>query len=86
MGLWFFLSVAVCGHIFLKAYKLRMFARKSDDGSIRRLENEISILKKQVQEHNAKRIDALEEAVYFGDFELKKQFSKLEREANQKSI
>lgn len=86
MGFWFFLSVAMAGHFMLKAYKLRMFARnnKSDD-RVARLEQEIILLKKQNLPNHAKRLENLEEAVYFGDFELRRQFQKLESEvADQK--
>jgi len=86
MGFWFFLSVVVIGHTLLKAYKLRMISRRSfgDDGRVLRLEAELNQLKKQNLESHTK-LEQLEEAVYFGDFELKRQFNKLESEVAHKA-
>lgn len=88
MGLWFFLSVAFAGHLMLKAYKLRMHARSSLDGDrrIAQLEQELNKLKMQSVESHAKRLEQLEEAVYFGDFELKQKFKKLEDEMGKARI
>lgn len=82
MGLWFFLSIAVAGHFALKAYKMRMMSYKysDSDGRMARLEHEISLLKKHNRQDLAERIERLEETVYLEDFELKRQFNKLEAE------
>jgi len=80
MGFWFFLTVVVAGNMAMKVYKMRMFARErvgSDKAA--KLEQEIAELRRQLAKNNYnERIEQLEEAVFFGDFELKRKFSKLE--------
>jgi hypothetical protein len=77
MGFWFFLTVVVVGNMFLKAYKWRIFSRshKSSDDRIIALELELKTVREKIQH--------LDEAVFFGDFELKRQFSKLERDISE---
>ena len=74
MGVWFFLTVVVVGNMILKAYKWQIQARavKLSDDKIAGLERDIRTLREKVQ--------ALDEAVFLGDFELKRQFTKLEQE------
>ena len=83
MGLWFFLSVVVAGNVAFKIYKLRVFTRdRLGPDKTAKLEREIAELRDQLANNQAnKRIEQLEEAVFFGDFELKRKFSKLEQEA-----
>lgn len=86
MGLFFFLSVVVAGNFALKAYKLRMFARErlnSDEAS--KLQHQLNELHEKLRRSDIdKRVEQLEEAVFFGDFELRRKFSKLESEADNK--
>lgn len=74
MGLWFFLTAVVLGNMALKAYKLRRTAREhhASDDRVRALELELKAMREKIQH--------LDEAVFFGDFELKRQFDKLERD------
>lgn len=74
MGLWFFLSVVVAGNMALKAYKLRMLSRdnRSADDRVKTLELELKAIREKIQH--------LDEAVFFGEYDLKRQFSKLEHE------
>ena len=78
MGLWFFLSVVVAGNLALKAYKLRVFAQNARENNDRvtKMERELKTMREKIQQ--------LDEAVFFGDFELKKQFKDLEREMSSK--
>lgn len=71
MGLWFFLSVMVASNLAYKAYKLRMRSRVSDE-RVDALELELKAIREKIQH--------LDEAVFFGDFELKQKFRKLENE------
>ncbi len=83
MGLWFFLTVIVVGNLAFKAYKLRLVTRQSrfDDDRINELRKEVKILREQILcEKREQRLTQLEEAVYFGDFELKRKFNQLEKE------
>lgn len=83
MGFWFFLCVMVMGNLLFKAYKLRVIHGESREDSLRiaKLTEEIEGLKKeQKQQSHEARLQALEETVFFGDFELKKQFQKLEKD------
>jgi hypothetical protein len=82
MGFWFFLSVIVSGNLIFKAYKLRMLTR---DHFVKdhcaKLERDIKALKETLEQRDLeKRVASLEENVYFGDFELKRKFTKLEQE------
>ncbi len=74
MGFWFFLSVVIAANFALKAYKLRVFARPSrtSDDRVTALELELKAIREKIQH--------LDEAVFFGDFELKRQFKDLEKE------
>lgn len=74
MGLWFFLSVVVVGNVALKAYRLRLVSRNqtSADDRMAKMELELKTMREKIQH--------LEEAVFLGDFELKRQFSQLESE------
>ena len=78
MGLWFFLSVVVAGNLALKAYKLRVFAQNARENNDRvtKMERELKTMREKIQQ--------LDESVFFGDFELKKQFKDLEREMSSK--
>lgn len=81
MGFWFFLSVVVLGNIMLKAYKLRLLTRGQNNSSTTKLENEVAALRRELARHNLdKRLEQLEETVFFGDFELKRQFENLKSE------
>lgn len=74
MGFWFFLSVLVAGNMMLKAYKIRVQTRgmmKTADDRVLALELELKAIREKIQH--------LDEAVFFGDFELKRQFSELEK-------
>lgn len=73
MGFWFFLTVVVGGNMVLKAYKLKASTKdmRASDERIYMLERELKVLKDKVQQ--------LDEAVFFGDFELKRQFRELEK-------
>lgn len=77
MGFWFFLSIVVAGNLFFKAYKLRMIATnaRASDERVAALEFELKALREKIQH--------LDEAVFFGDFELKRQFKDLENEMSQ---
>lgn len=78
MGLWFFLSVVVIGNLAFKAYKLRVLSResKSSDHRVTALELELKAIREKIQH--------LDEAVFFGDFELNRQFKNLEQESRGK--
>lgn len=73
MGFWFFLSVLVAGNMMLKAYKIRVQTRgmKTADDRVLALELELKAIRQKIQH--------LDEAVFFGDFELKRQFHELEK-------
>lgn len=86
MGLWFFLSVVVGGNFLFKAYKLHHLRIRNQE-DVKRLEQtslELSALKK-LNSAREERIAQLEEAVFFGDFDLKRQFSKLEKAQAEQS-
>lgn len=74
MGFWFFLTVVFSGNMLLKAYKLRVLSNKNHGPDSRMMKIEL--------EHKAilEKIERLEEAVFFDDFDLKRKFSKLESE------
>ena len=74
-GLWFFLSVVVVSRMAFEFYKLRLSQRSSDFESekIRVLESEIAQVRLNRSDLE-RRLAALEESVFFGDYELKKQF------------
>lgn len=74
MGLWFFLTSVVVGNMILKAYKWRIQSR-----DVSASEDRIATLEFELKAASLK-IKALEEAVFLDDFELKRQFSKLEHE------
>jgi hypothetical protein len=73
MGFWFFLSVVVAGNMMLKAYKYKVSSRtiRTSDDRVLALELELKAVREKIQH--------LDEAVFFGDFELKRQFSELEK-------
>ena len=73
MGFWFFLSVVFAGNMMLKAYKWKVATRntRASDERVVALELELKALREKIQH--------LDEAVFFGDFELKRQFSELEK-------
>lgn len=75
MGFWFFLTVLVTGNMALRAYKFRMSHRDL------KFECEIRDLREALAARE-KRLEQLEEAVFFGDFELKRKFSKLESDVS----
>lgn len=74
MGLWFFLTVAIVCNMGFRAYKLRMLTRenKSSDDRVNALEHELKAIREKIQH--------LDEAVFFGDYELKKKFKALEND------
>jgi hypothetical protein len=76
MGFWFFLTAVVATNMMLKAYKLRLVS-KNDQGDhrIKALELELKNMKEKISH--------LEETVFLGDFELKRQFHKLEQDAKR---
>jgi hypothetical protein len=78
MGLWFFLSVVVAGNLLLKAYKLRISSRsfRASDDRVASLELELKAMREKIHH--------LDEAVFFGDFELKKQFKDLENQMSSR--
>ncbi len=83
MGLWFFLTVLVVSNMAFKAYKFRITRNqsRSDDNRIHELMKEVKLLREQLaREKHEQRLTQLEEAVFFGDFELKRKFNKLEKE------
>lgn len=60
--------------MMLKAYKIRVQTRgmmKTADDRVLALELELKAIREKIQH--------LDEAVFFGDFELKRQFSELEK-------
>jgi hypothetical protein len=74
MGIWFFLSVMVGGSMLLKAYKLKMAAQNdANERRIRSLELELKAMREKIA--------LLDDAVFLGDFELRRQFQKLEQES-----
>lgn len=77
MGLWFFLIVVVAGNLALKAYKLRMLSKesRSADDRVNTLELELKAIREKIQH--------LDEAVFFGDYDLKREFKKLEHEMSE---
>jgi hypothetical protein len=78
MGIWFFLTVVVGGNMALKAYKFRAsLGERSNPKQMRQIERELQELREELASQN-KRVELLEEAVFFGDFELKQKFNKLE--------
>lgn len=78
MGFWFFLAVVVVANLFFKAYRLRIAtgASRVADDRVLALELELKAIREKIQH--------LDEAVFFGDFELKRQFNHLEREMANK--
>ncbi len=86
MGLWFFLSVLMLGNLCLKAYKLRLL-KVDATKEIDELKREINKLREDfAREKRERRLEQLEEAVFFGDFELKRKFADLHAEMDQKKI
>jgi hypothetical protein len=83
MGLWFFLAVAISANYAFKAYKIRVLSlAPREPDRLSALEKELAMLKTQLANRDLeKRIERLEESVFFGDFDLKKQFAKLEKDA-----
>lgn len=81
MGFWMFLTVLVIGRYWWKAYTLRnastSFGNKSLESRCHALELEIKVMREKIQH--------LDEAVFLGDFELKRKFSELEQEINKKN-
>ena len=86
MGLWFFLTIAVLSNLAFKAYKLRMNEQmRLDNERLNRLAYELKMVREElVKEKFGQRVSQLEEAVFFGDFELKKKFNVLEKEMEQR--
>lgn len=83
MGLWFFLTVVVVSNMAFKAYKLRVVNQQTrlDNERINTLMHEVKILREELaREKHGQRLAQLEEAVFFGDFELKQKFNVLEKE------
>lgn len=77
MGLWFFLSVVVVGNWLYKAYKMRLIhGTRAIDERLNSMDLELKAIREKIQH--------LDEAVFFGDFDLRREFSKLEREAAAK--
>lgn len=76
MGFWFFLTVVVAGNMAFRAYKFRMSLREL------KFEREFKVLREELAARE-KRVELLEEAVFFGDFELKRKFSKLESDFHE---
>lgn len=80
MSFWFFLTVLVAGNMALKAYKMRLLLQTRNNNNDD-LKQEIEDLRQKLSRQNFdKRLEQLEETVFFGDFELKRQFKKLESE------
>lgn len=80
MGFWFFLSVALISHLLLRVYKIRVSSQRIwSDSRIDSILKDLKI-KDETIEAQKKRIDQLEEVVFFGDFELEREFNKLKRE------
>lgn len=78
MGIWFFLTVLVAGNMVLKAYKWRLTSGSDQNNRrMRALELELQEMREKVQH--------LDDAVFMGDFELKRQFQELERHQSLKS-
>jgi hypothetical protein len=77
MGLWFFLAVVVLANIAFKAYKMRLHAKNHQVASnkVTALELELKAIREKIQH--------LDEAVFFSDFELKRQFRELEKNTAQ---
>jgi hypothetical protein len=77
MGFWFFLSVLVAGNMMFKAYKWRITSRniRGSDERVLALEKELKAMHHKIEELN--------EAVFFGDFDLKRKFNELEKEIAQ---
>lgn len=83
MGFWLFLAVFFSGRMLLKAYKYysinqSQYINKKD---LLILQERIENLEKALAEQKwEKRLSALEENVFLGDFELNRQFSHLKNE------
>lgn len=81
MGLWFFLTVVIVGNLSFKAYKLRFLKANTTDRELEDLKKEVKKLREELAAERFKeRLTQLEEAVFFGDFELKQKFNALEKE------
>lgn len=78
MGFWFFLTIVVVSRMAFKAYKVQISTRsqRTSDDRVRALELELKAVREKIQH--------LDEAVFFDDFELKRQFNKLQNEAAKK--
>lgn len=74
MGFWFFLTIVVGGNMLLKAYKWRSLHNQTSDNRVKTLQDEQRVMKEK--------IERLEEAVFLGDFELKRKFQELERDVS----
>jgi len=76
MGFWFFLTAVMVGNMLLKAYKWRIQSQnmRVSDNKMAAMEMELDAAREKIK--------ALEQAVFLDDFELKRQFSKLEQEAS----
>lgn len=81
MGFWFFLSAVIVSNMVLKTYKLRFTQRHHffDSRRLQELEREIATLKES-SARREQRLSQVEEAVFLGDFELKRQFMDLEKQ------
>ena len=73
MGFWFFLSVVVAGNMMLKAYKWKVASRnnRTSDDRVLALELELKAVREKIQH--------LDEAVFFGEFELKRNLENLRK-------
>lgn len=79
MGFWFFLTVIVVSNMAFRAYRIRAATRgsRTADERVTALELELKAIREKIQH--------LDEAVFYGDFELKRQFNDLEKEMASKS-
>jgi|EndMetStandDraft_7_1072992.scaffolds.fasta_scaffold1082213_1 hypothetical protein len=74
MGFWFFLTIVVGGNMLLKAYKWRAVHNQTSNNRVKAMLDEQQVMKEK--------IERLEEAVFLGDFELKRKFRDLERDVS----
>lgn len=84
MGLWFFLSVLVVCRMAFKFYRLKLITRSAgqDTAQMQDLERDLAELRLAKGEVE-RRLAALEESVFFGEFDLKRQFKGLEHRAER---
>jgi len=80
MGFFFFLSTLVISNLIFKIYKLRSTLGQTKSNELKILEARVANLELSLLKQDSnKRIERLEETVYFGDFELNRKFSELSK-------